>query len=92
MPLYQPQNPLSRMPSGGGSQFSAAIQGKNQQAAMQPPDKTVGGALTNAMGGATTGLGAVQALGTMGVTMGAATGGIGLAVGAGLGLLSYALS
>ena len=57
--LYQVQSPLNRAGGNAASAISAAISGKNQDAALEAnwrnanPGKTVGGGIMQGVGGAT---------------------------------------
>lgn len=85
---FEVQNPFDKAQQAmqGSAQTAASMQKKTPQ-----PEKSVGGAGMAAMGGAGTMAGIGAALGE-GAAAGAIGGPWGLAIGAGVGLLSYLLA
>lgn len=92
--LYQVQNPLVRAQGLSGNataKFQTAIQGKQRDAALQPPEKTAGGAIASAASGAVGGASLGSSIAT-GLQMGGTAGGLwGAGIGALVGLTAYAL-
>ncbi len=86
--LYRVQNPMDKAFQGLGGEQQAA---GSMMRANPKPEKTAGGALLNAGSGALTGLSAASTMAEMGM-VGAGAGPWGLAIGAGVGLLSYMFS
>lgn len=92
--LYQVESPLAMAQSLSGSsanKFSTAIQGRQQEASMAPPEKTAGGGVMQAGGGAATGASVGTAMAEAGMA-GSSAGLWGAAIGAGVGALGYFLS
>lgn len=99
--VFNVQNPLEYAAGGYGraaQAYSAAIRGKNTEAqiaaAYAPQEKSIGGGIMAAGGGAATAAGMASALNSAGAaTMAATVGGpVGLGIAAGVGALAYFLS
>ena len=82
---YDIPNPMDKVMPGMSQAASTA---SNMQQKTETPGRSIGGALTGALGGA----GVAGALGGAGMLPLAAMGPVGLGVGAGLGALAYLLS